>query len=643
MQISSLILTDLLDEVSDLITIKDNNFKYIFANKSFCDYLSKSLNNIIGSSDYSLFPTEEADNMREIEKEVFASQVPYTYEHKYTTSKGHLWFVVSVIPFVEKNTNFNGLKIISRNVDDIINSYSDEILKDSQLSLINNILDSLDIMTISIDEWFKVTSFNKVMADFASESWGKEFSIGEQIFSFLGDHIDGMKFRAILNDAFNGNNTVFIEEDPSGKLLEFRISGIKKNFFTVGASIVITDISERLRAQDQINLLNYSVSQNPSSIVITDLNGNIEFVNNSFELITGYSFEEVLGKNPRVLKSGFHNEKFYKDLWETVLNGETWKGEFVNKKKNGKLYWESASISPIYNSRNELYKLLAIKEDITEKKNMEEQQVKLIEELFLIRDMNEENIVKQNGLIIELTTIKEELEKSNNEKDKFFSIIAHDLRNPFVALLNSSELLEIYFNNMDDNEKLQLIKSIKNSAKNTYSLLENLLQWARSQMGAMQFHPIQTNISRLLSKTSMILKSQAEQKKIEIKIEAAENIIAFIDSDMISTVLRNLISNAIKFSNKDSCILIKVITEENQDEITISIKDSGIGIPKEILDNLFTITGKVSRKGTNNEAGTGLGLLLCKEFVELNKGRIWIESEENVGTTFYFTLPVNEE
>lgn len=228
------------------------------------------------------------------------------------------------------------------------------------------------------------------------------------------------------------------------------------------------------------------------------------------------------------------------------------------------------------------------------------------------------------------------LKEANYAKDKFFSIISHDLRSPFNSLLGFSEILEENFDDYDNAKQKQYLGYIHAGIKNTYRLLDDLLLWARSQKESIDFIPKKLNLSRLANETYELFKQPSENKSIELINQIPENIHITADKDMISTVFRNLISNALKFTSKGGKIIIEA---ENKQQFTkITIKDNGVGISKDMIPKLFEITESISTSGTENEKGTGLGLVLCKEFVEKHGGKIWVYSEINKGSTFYFTI-----
>ncbi len=229
------------------------------------------------------------------------------------------------------------------------------------------------------------------------------------------------------------------------------------------------------------------------------------------------------------------------------------------------------------------------------------------------------------------------LQKSNKTKDKFFSIISHDLRSPFNALLGFSDILLKNHKKYDDEKRELIIKSVNNSANSAFKLLENLLTWSRSQSGVIKYLPEELHLKILLFETMFDLQGQADKKNIKVLDDILENELIYVDKNMIATVLRNLISNAIKYTHTNG--EVKISLEKDDHSVIISVTDTGVGISKEEQQKIFDISEKSSTKGTENETGTGLGLILCKEFVEKHNGKIWVESEKGKGSVFLFRIP----
>ena len=229
------------------------------------------------------------------------------------------------------------------------------------------------------------------------------------------------------------------------------------------------------------------------------------------------------------------------------------------------------------------------------------------------------------------------LQESNATKDKLFSIIAHDLKNPFAVILSLSETVSDSFRVLEEDELEECLKKMHSSAQKVYELLANLLTWSRSQTGNIQFNPEKLKLNPIVLENAELLRNQYEWKNIKLNVEIDPDFVVWADSNMLNTVIRNLMSNAIKYTHNKG--VIDVSGTERDDYIEIVVKDNGVGIHKDTIDKLFKIEHKISSPGTNDERGTGLGLILCKEFVEKHGGRIWLASELGKGSTFYFTIP----
>ncbi|MGE0088893.1 MAG: ATP-binding protein [Bacteroidales bacterium] len=240
----------------------------------------------------------------------------------------------------------------------------------------------------------------------------------------------------------------------------------------------------------------------------------------------------------------------------------------------------------------------------------------------------------------ELEQQQKKLHELNASKDKFFSIIAHDLRNPIAGFLNLTDILSENFSSFSEKESKEFIDLMNHASKQLYNLLENLLQWSRSQTGSIPYEPKIVTLKPVVENTIDLLMMNIKNKKLKVSIEVNGECKAFADENMITTVIRNLLSNSIKFSNING--LIKIKADCINEQVTVSIIDNGVGMRKEDQEKLFRINKHHTTQGTSNEAGSGLGLILCKEFVERNGGKIWVESDLNKGSTFSFTLPFSK-
>lgn len=278
--------------------------------------------------------------------------------------------------------------------------------------------------------------------------------------------------------------------------------------------------------------------------------------------------------------------------------------------------------------------------DITERKLIEDDIKLLLEELNFSKEQIEYTLSQKNQVLEELSVSEAKLKETLATKDKFFSIIAHDLKNPFVGLIGLSDVLLELSSEIRDQNIQNIVKLINEASNKGYQLLINLLEWARMQTGRIKLEMQHFSVKELIAETIGIVATGALDKNITITTSGAEYIQVWSDKNILSTVLRNLLSNAVKYSNENGKISISVFRDNSK--ITISVKDHGMGIQKDDLDKLFRIDISYSTKGTKNESGTGLGLILCKDFINKLGGEIWVESEYQQGSTFFFTIPYNE-
>ncbi|MCA0386923.1 MAG: PAS domain-containing sensor histidine kinase [Bacteroidetes bacterium] len=248
------------------------------------------------------------------------------------------------------------------------------------------------------------------------------------------------------------------------------------------------------------------------------------------------------------------------------------------------------------------------------------------------------DMTKQKAAEEELQKANRDLQRTNAEKDRFFSIIAHDLRSPIATLIQTTEILNDEDEELTEEETGKLLNNLGHSAKSAFKLLENLLEWASMKSGRISFEPVPLPLINVVNDAVRLLHHQADLKRITLKNGVDANLRVTADKNMTSLVIRNLIANSIKFTPEGGNVEIFAVSLEDG-FVRVSVKDTGIGMPGDIIENMFKIDTKVSRPGTNGEPSTGLGLLLCHEFVEKHNGEIWAESEENVGTVFHFTLP----
>ncbi len=367
---------------------------------------------------------------------------------------------------------------------------------------------------------------------------------------------------------------------------------------------------EQKRTEEFNQKLSKATEQSPVSIVITNVNGTIEYINPKFTQVTGYTKKEALGRNPRFLKSGEHNRSFYENLWNTILSGKEWKGELHNRKKDGSLYWENALISPIFNDAGEITHFIEVKEDITEKKK----------------------------ILSELIRAKEKAEESDRLKTAFLQNMSHEIRTPLNGILGFADLLA--YGQIPPGQAKEYSRFILKSGQRLLQLINNILDISRIETGSIPLHTKAFNLHRFLRDLCGPFRLGANKKGLafDCKLPPTEsegNIVS--DSDKIGQILTNLLGNALKFTSNGG---IELGFNKKNGEILFWVKDTGRGIAPEHRERIFERFYQADISISRDFEGAGLGLPISKGLVELLGGTIWLESEVGKGTTFFFTIPV---
>lgn len=319
-----------------------------------------------------------------------------------------------------------------------------------------------------------------------------------------------------------------------------------------------------------------------------------------------------------------------------LLKKENEKKEIqIEQQKRLRYFWISITVMVLITA-GALFRLYLLKKKTSQL--LEEKNNLLNENNALLEQKNEELIIANQ----KLTESEEILLELNQTKDKFFSIIAHDLRNPFSSLSITLDLLRIHNDKMNQEQYENLIYGMKNTVEKANDLLENLLDWSRSKTGNISFEPEELSMVQTVGEIVMLLNGMAITKNILFKIDIEKDLIVKADKNMLSTILRNLVSNSIKFTHSGGFVDISY-KQHDLNFALITVRDNGIGIKPENLSNMFRLDSGLKSRGTANEKGTGLGLILCKEFIERHGCRIWVESELEVGSSFSFTMPLSKE
>jgi two-component system, sensor histidine kinase and response regulator len=363
--------------------------------------------------------------------------------------------------------------------------------------------------------------------------------------------------------------------------------------------------------QDVVNSFEFLVAitdSMPGHIAMVDLESlKYQFVNSAFEKSFNKPASQIVGMHIKDL-IGEENYQFALKYIAIVKKGESVSYENIFNISTGRR-WIKVNYVPYFDNFGNVQSIIVLSYDITEKKLAEEELKKSERELII----------------------------ANATKDKFLSIIAHDLRNPFNTIKGFSNLLIENFESYDKSKIIHFLNAVNVSSSNAYELLDDLLEWARSHTGKIDYKPENYNLKLLVESATKFQANQFESKNIGYNLNLSPDILVYIDKNMINTVLRNLLTNAVKFTKEGGSVTISAKVEGER--VTVKVKDTGVGMTDEVLANLFKIDELANTPGTNDEKGTGLGLIICKEFIDKHNGKIWAEGKPGEGSSFYFTLP----
>lgn len=374
---------------------------------------------------------------------------------------------------------------------------------------------------------------------------------------------------------------------------------------------VFEDITVRKLAEEELQTLRMAVEQSANAIVITDSTGTIEYVNPAFEKATGFSAAEAAGQNPNLLNSGEQSETFYRQLWQTITSGKIWRGQFHNKRKDGSLYWETATISPVHNESGEIVHFIAVKEDITDRKALES----------------------------DLRDALERAESGNRAKSEFLAVMSHELRTPLNGVLGYAELLS--YSQLDE-EQREFTQTIRKSGDHLLQVVNDILDFSSIEKGTMKLEAAPVVVADLLETSCLPIRKTAADKGLEFRCttdpEVPEQITG--DAHRIRQVLINLLGNAVKFtSNGFVSLRVACPPGGNRRFVEFSVEDSGIGISPGTISQLFRPFMQGDSTLRRPYEGAGLGLAISQRIAEAMGGTISVTSALGRGSTFVFRIP----
>lgn len=375
---------------------------------------------------------------------------------------------------------------------------------------------------------------------------------------------------------------------------------------------IVQDVSKKKEAEKLNKLLSLTVDKSPFITIITDKDGIIHYINPRFTEITGFEKHEAIGNKPSILRSDFQPNEYYKQLWDTITNGEEWRGEFFNKKKSGELYWSKTIITPLFDENGEITFYISVSEDVTQVKK----------------------------LIAELITSKEKAEEMNRLKSHFFATMSHELRTPFVGILGFTELL---LEEDIQGEARKYIEGIHNSSQRLTETLTKILDITKLEFSEIFINNSSFELTAIINEIYNHYSPAAQKKGISFVKEFNNDSLKVVtDEKLIRDILSNLVSNAIKYTQKGEVKISAGFYGEENKELVICVADTGLGIPLFVQEQIWEEFRQVSEGYGRVFEGTGLGLTIVKKYTTLLGATISLQSEEGKGSSFTFKLPLEE-
>ncbi len=637
-KLRALQLLDALAKASDdAIVVKDLDGRYLLLNSAACEMVGKPEQELLGLDVTALFPPEQAAAIAAIDREVVSANRSRTEDETFSTPRGVRVMRVTRGPLHDENGKVVGIFSVLRDITESKQMEADlqtttarlrDMLSQTQL-----MLDASMDAVICMDQNGMVVTWNLC---------------AEQIFGYREDQAMGREVADLIvppeyREKHRAGMARFIKTgEPTiiGRRIE--VPGLHadgRRFpieLTIGLiskagsplfSAHVRDITERKSAETQLRILSQAVEQSPESIVITDMQGRIEYVNAAFAMNTGYSQSEAVGKNPRVLQSGNTPPETYASMWETLTRGEPWKGEFYNRRKDGSEYAELAIITPIRQPDGAVTHYVAVKEDITEKKRESI-------ELDQHRHHLEELVAQRTS---QLEEAKQRAEVANLAKSAFLANMSHEIRTPMNAIIGLTHLMRRARPAPEQADKLDKVAT---AAEHLLSIINDILDLSKIDAGKLQLEQSNFSLATIFDHTCSMVAEEARTKGLELKVECT-GVPPWLRGDptRLRQALLNFAANAVKFTDYGAVTLRALLLHQHDDSVLVrfEVEDTGIGIPADKIPALFAPFAQADTSTTRKYGGTGLGLVITRRLAVLMEGDVGLESQLGKGSRFWFT------
>jgi PAS domain S-box-containing protein len=390
-------------------------------------------------------------------------------------------------------------------------------------------------------------------------------------------------------------------------------------------------------SRDQVEVLSRAAEQSPISIVVTDLSGVIKFVNPRFSEMSGYPAEEVIGRKPNLLKSGYHSGELYASLWQTITDGRPWHGELVNKKRDGTIYWQQTTIAPVRNQAGRISHFVAVAEDISEKKATDTETARRMSDLA-------ESRRAMLNMMEDLEDARAEAEAATAAKSQFLAAMSHEIRTPINAIIGMHHLLSR--TNLTERQR-DYVDKLFRSSQTLLRIINDVLDFSKIEANQLELESTNFDLNDVLDTLATLTGDRAQQEGLELIIDIHRDVPIKLVGDplRLGQILLNLVNNAIKFTESGDVVVSVHLESAGQYDLQLhfAVRDTGIGMSSELLTSLFRPFSQADASTSRRYGGTGLGLSISKSLVERMEGRIWAESKTGSGSTFHFIIGLESQ
>jgi two-component system sensor histidine kinase/response regulator len=624
---SSRLLNALAASSDDAIFAKDNEGRYILFNQAASRLVGKAIDEVLGGDDRALFQPDQARAIMETDRTARVQDRMVATEETLDTVLGLRTFLATKGPLRDESGEIIGVFGISRDITE--RKAAEAALQESQARLQALVEQSAaGIYVVQDNQFVYVNQYVATLAGYDSP----EDIIGKiGLMDLVAPEqrpmmVEKMKLRASGDPSGNHYQVTGLRRDGSRVEVEIHGNVIKygDQFAIIGLFI---DVSARVRAERQLRKLSQALEQSTESIAITDVDARIEYVNEAFVSNTGYSRDEIIGKNPRILHSGKTPAATYEEMWSTLGRGQPWKGEFYNKRKDGSEYVEFAIITPMRDENGTITHYVAVKEDITEKKRMSL-------ELDGHRHHLEE-LVRQRT--IELVAAREQAEIANRAKSTFLANMSHEIRTPMNAIIGLTHILR---RSEAAPEQVARLDKIDDAGRHLLAIINDVLDLSKIEAGRLQIESVDFKLADVIDHVTSIIGQSAREKGLDIEVDCG-TVPAWLRGDptRLRQALLNYAANAVKFTPTGTIALRCRLLEEHGENLLVrfEVTDTGIGVASGQEGRLFQAFEQADLSTTRNHGGTGLGLAITRHLALLMGGEVGVDSTPSAGSTFWLT------